>query len=85
MKLEDLRRQIDALDQQIVALLNSRAHVACDIGQLKKANDLPVFDAKREQQVFEKIHKLNDGPLANEDLDDLYKVLIKACRKLEKE
>ena len=50
--LNDWRRQIDALDAELLRLLNQRAAVACEIALIKVASVLPAYDGNRERQVL---------------------------------
>ncbi|MDD4891096.1 MAG: chorismate mutase, partial [Phycisphaerae bacterium] len=59
--LDDLRKRIDALDANIVELLNQRAAVVVDIGRIKNAAGTPVYAPDREKQVIERIVRLSQG------------------------
>ncbi len=50
--LTPLREQIDALDEQILDLLNRRARVALEVGEIKKLTNAPIFRPEREAQVL---------------------------------
>src|SRR6266581_5762964 len=82
--LEDLRRQIDALDDQIVPLLNARAQIVVQIGKLKQQNNQPVYAPDREKAVLEKIRQLNHGPLPDRCLEAVYRELMSGSFALEK-
>jgi chorismate mutase/prephenate dehydratase len=79
------RARIDALDQEIVALLNARARVVVDIGKLKQASGTPVYAPDREKAVLERIRKLNSGPLSDRCLDAVYREIMSGSFALEKE
>ena len=68
--LADLRVRIDALDQQLLSLLNQRAEVAEQVGEVKKREGTPFFRPDRVAQVIEKIQTANPGPLKNEHVAD---------------
>ena len=53
--MDNYRKVIDDLDNKIMSLLVDRLQVAKDVGLYKKQNNIPVFDKKREQKIFEKI------------------------------
>jgi chorismate mutase / prephenate dehydratase len=76
MSLEEHRKRIDELDQEIIRLINERTAVAAEIGKEKAAAGKPVFDAKREAQVFEKVISLNEGPIGNDALRGIYREII---------
>ena len=76
MSLEEHRKRIDSLDQEIIRLINERTSVAAEIGKEKAASGKSVFDAKREAQVFEKVVSLNEGPIGNDALKGIYREII---------
>src|SRR5882762_7025321 len=82
--LEDLRRQIDALDDQIVPLLNARALIVVQIGKLKQQSGVPIYAPDREKAVLEKVRKVNKGPLSNRCLEAVYRELMSGSFALEK-
>src|SRR5205085_12686150 len=83
-RLESLRKQIDALDAQLVALLNDRARVVVDIGKLKQQNKTPIYAPDREKVVLEKVRQLNRGPLPDRCLEAVYRELMSGSFALEK-
>lgn len=82
---EDYRREIDALDGEIVRLLNARIRAAMGIGRLKQASDAPVYVPAREKQVFEKVMGLNGGPLSDAHLRAIYREIMSAAIAMELE
>ena len=82
-KLQDLRREIDALDRRIVRLLNRRATVAVRIGREKRRAGLPVRDLAREAEVLRRVQSRNRGPLRNRALAAVYRRIIALCVDLE--
>lgn len=82
--LESLRRQIDELDSRIVKLLNERASVAKQIGEVKKKTSAEVYHPNRERQVYERIMAENKGPLPNDSLAAIYRELMAGSRALER-
>ncbi|HEV8607786.1 MAG TPA: prephenate dehydratase [Tepidisphaeraceae bacterium] len=82
--LEDLRRQIDALDDQIVPLLNARARIVVEIGKLKQQSGVPIYAPDREKAVLEKVRNLNKGPLSDRCLEAVYRELMSGSFALEK-
>ena len=83
-ELRRLRRRIDTLDRRIVALLNERARLALAVGAAKVAEGgRSVRDARREQEVLERVVMLNEGPLTDEELSSLYRRLFATTRSLQ--
>lgn len=83
-KLLSLRKQIDAIDTDILALLNQRAQIAQEIGHVKAEIDAPVFRPEREAQVLRKVGQCNPGPLQRSDVQTIFREVMSACRALEK-
>ena len=81
--LVDLRGQIDAIDQQLLALLNSRAQVAEKVGEVKKREGTPFFRPDRVAKVIEQIQQANSGPLKNEHIAAVWREIMSACLSLE--
>ena len=82
-KLKPLRDQIDAIDAQLLALLNERARVAQQVGHVKAETNAPVFRPEREAQVLSRIADTNPGPLLSSDLQSIFREVMSACRALE--
>jgi chorismate mutase len=83
MTIEDWRQNIDALEGDLVSLLNRRAQCAVGIGEIKKAQGLPVFDAKREQEILERVGLRTQGPLPAESIQRIFQVIMEETRRLE--
>lgn len=82
--LDDLRVRIDALDTQIVALLNERAKIVVEIGKLKATGDTPVYAPDREQVVLDRIRRANTGPLPDRCLEAIWRELMSGSFALER-
>src|SRR6266478_3760409 len=82
--LQPLRQQIDDLDAKIVDLLNARARVVVQIGRLKQQHNAPIYAPDREKIIFEKVRKLNHGPLPDRSLEAVYRELMSGSFALEK-
>lgn len=85
MNLDELRKQIDETDNQLVKLLNQRAQYAQAIGKIKSEGAAtPVYSPGREAQIHRKILALSQGPLDEKALLAIYREIISASRALEK-
>src|SRR3954468_6224611 len=82
--LEQLRVQIDALDHQLVDLLNARAKVVVEIGKGKQRRNEPIYAPDREKFVLEKVRRLNQGPLPDRCLEAVYRELMSGSFALER-
>ena len=78
------RKRIDEIDQQLVKLLNERSQCAVEIGHLKKARKLPVWQPEREAEIFRKIAQSNHGPLDDAAIRRLFERIIDEARALER-
>jgi chorismate mutase / prephenate dehydratase len=83
LNLADLRVQIDALDKELLTLLNRRAQVAEQVGEIKKSEGTPFFRPDRVAQVIEQVQKNNTGPLKNEHVAAVWREIMSACLALE--
>ena len=82
-QLGDLRVQIDAVDQQLLALLNQRAKLAQAVGEVKKLDGSPVFRPDREAQVIDRVKNRNPGPVLGDSIAPIWREIMSACRSLE--
>jgi len=80
--LDDWRRQIDALDAELLRLLNQRAAIACEIASIKVASGLPAYDGNRERQVLARVVEKNTGPLDHQSVTDIFAGIIRETRRL---
>src|ERR1041385_8768381 len=83
--LAALRRRIDELDGQIVKLLNERAAIVVEVGEVKRqAGGTPVYAPDREQVVLDRIRKANRGPLPDACLEAIWRELMSGSFALER-
>ena len=82
-ELHKRRERIDVLDGELLRLLNQRAQVACELASIKKSSGLAVYDGRREQQILDRIRKLNQGPLDAHGLISIFRCIIRESRKIE--
>ena len=84
MSIEDWRRKIDEIDSKLVELFNERTKCAIEIGKIKHAGNLRVYDPEREREILQRIKKANGGPLDDEGLQRLFERVIDECRRIER-
>jgi chorismate mutase len=83
--LDDLRRDIDRVDEVLVRLLNERARCACEIGRLKKERGMEVYQPEREKQVLAHVRAVAcEGPLGPDAIARLFERIIDEARRLER-
>jgi chorismate mutase/prephenate dehydratase len=78
-----LRTQIDAVDRELLALLNRRASLAQEVGEVKKKEGSVAFRPEREAQVIDGLKATNPGPLRSESVAPIWREIMSACRALE--
>jgi chorismate mutase / prephenate dehydratase len=84
LAVERLRREIDAVDREIVGLLNRRAKLGRQVGREKAVLGWRAsHDPEREREVLLRVSMANEGPIPQEDLLAIYRRLIEATRSLE--
>ncbi len=83
MDLGELRKQIDAIDQQILDLLNRRAAVVQQVGQVKLREGMDFHAPQREEEILERLTRGNPGPFPVRGVRSVYREIISACRALE--
>lgn len=82
--LSALRQAIDALDAQLLQLLNQRAALAQEVGQWKAAQgDTVFYRPERERQVLERVAAHNPGPLSDNEVKRLFREIMSSCLALE--
>lgn len=87
MRLDDLgecRKRIDELDVKILALLNERTKVVEEIGRIKQALGMPIYEPKREDDVFANVTTHNQGPLPPDAVKRLFERIIDEMRTLQR-
>lgn len=82
-QLSERRTEIDIIDQQLVELLNRRAAIAIEIGQLKIAAHKPVHDPMREVEIVTNVIKANNGPLKDESLRHVFSVILRVDKNAQ--
>jgi chorismate mutase len=83
-RMRALRDRIDALDEQIVGLLNERAACALEIGEIKRTVGMAIYQPGREREVLDHVHRVNPGPLDGEAMMRLFERIIDEARRLER-
>ncbi len=80
-QIQEHRAKIDEIDREIVSLLNKRAGHSLVIRGLKPGAHLGLYDARREEEIFERVDSYNEGPLYNENLREIYASILKVMKE----
>lgn len=82
-KLPQIRKKIDAIDGQLLNLLNRRARQVLEVGKIKQLENLDLHSPIRERQILERLEKANRGPFSNESIRTIFREIISASLSLE--
>lgn len=83
MSIEDWRTEINALDTELLRLLNRRARLALKVGESKTASGAHVYDHTREREVIERMCEANEGPLDDRAIVELFRAIIHESRRIQ--
>ena len=84
LRLEEFRVSIDDIDRRIVELINERTRVVEEIGRVKREAQLPVYEPKREEQVYANIAGANRGPIPSDSVKRIFERIIDEMRTLQR-
>jgi chorismate mutase-like protein len=84
-RLDEYRVLIDDVDRRLVGLLNERTRVVENIGRVKREAQLPIYEPKREDQVFANITGANQGPLTPEAVRRIFERIIDEMRGIQRQ
>jgi len=76
MRIDDWRRKIDAIDTAMLHLLNLRAELALEVGQMKSEERVPLRSPNREQEILTRMREINPGPLDDETVTKIYQLIL---------
>lgn len=82
--MEEYRKEINSIDEELVKLLERRFNVVLKIGKYKKEHGLPVYDEKREKMVIENCVRRLENKSYSHNIEDVYKKIMDTCKDLEK-
>lgn len=81
MELSDYRVKLDQLDAELIRLLDERMGISQEIGKYKAENHLPVYDAKRENEILRKVSERAEHYKIN--IVEVYKTILTESKKLQ--
>jgi len=84
MNISDWRQRMDEIDKKLVELLNERSQCALEVGRLKQAAGIPIYQPARENEVLSNAARNNRGPLTNAAIRRLFERIIDEARSAER-
>ena len=82
--LAGFRDRIDDLDRRILELLSERTRIVEEIGRVKRHLSLPIYEPRREDEVFENVTSHNTGPLSAEGVKRVFERIIDEMRNVQR-
>jgi chorismate mutase len=82
-RVRELREQVDKVDRDLIRALNERARIVQEIMALKAQAGAPVYDPKREEEILQRVVKLNTGPIYDSSMRDIFEMILHRIRDLE--
>jgi chorismate mutase len=79
------RERIDEIDRRLVEMLNERTAIVEEIGRVKREAKLPIYEPKRESEVFDNITSHNRGPLTGDGVKRIFERIIDEMRRVQKD
>lgn len=83
MKLEENRKEIDEIDARILRLLNQRARVVREIGEIKLRAGVRIVDWQREAEILSRAARENEGSLNDEAVARIYRAILRESRQIQ--
>ncbi len=83
--LKELRKEIDKLDEELLQLLNSRAELVHEVGEIKKKDDLQIYAPEREEALLQALIKKSKGRLPARSIRAIYREIMSAALALEED
>ena len=83
-KINKLRKEIDKIDQDLIALLKNRFSIAKEIGQVKTSNSLGIDDIDRENKIIKNLSIKANNDLKEEDISNIFKLIFSISKNLQK-
>lgn len=84
-EMDQLREQMDSVNLEILKLINQRAEIVQQIGQIKAKQSMNRFDPVRERDMLNQITSKNDGPFQKSTIEHIFKEIFKASLELQED
>jgi chorismate mutase / prephenate dehydratase len=84
-KIQSLRQKIEAVDDEILRLLNHRAQIVEEVGKVKSEIKMDYYSPRREEEILQRLGTKSSGPFPRWAIPSVFREIISACRALEAE
>jgi chorismate mutase len=82
-RIEELRSRVDEVDQELIRILNERARIVQELVSIKAEAGKPLFDPKREEEILRKVAEVNEGPIYDSSMREIFELILHRIRDLE--
>ncbi len=82
-KINEYRKEIDKIDNELLKLLEQRFTLATKIVAQKRKLDLAILDAKREALIFEKLDQRINNPLYKYEIIEVFEKIIAKSKDIQ--
>ena len=82
-RINELRSRVDEVDQELMRILNERARIVQEIHAIKAEAGKPLFDPKREEEIFRRVAEENEGPIYDTSMREIFEIILHRIRDLE--
>lgn len=82
--IKELREKIDAIDDQVLELLNKRAEIVLKVRYIKTKKGVPRLDPDRERELKDRLMAANKGPLPDDAIKRIYENILRHMRMFSK-
>jgi chorismate mutase / prephenate dehydratase len=83
--LDELRRSIDSIDEEILKLINKRLEIAIAIGKVKEKKGEPIIDIARENSIIDRLVRKNEGPVGTDTMEKIFRIIIAGSREIQRQ
>ena len=83
VRVQELRERVDAVDLALVRALNERASIVEELTRIKAEAGVPIFDPKREEEILQRVTEINDGPIYDSSMREIFELILHRIRDLE--
>jgi chorismate mutase len=82
-RIEELRSRVDEVDRELIRILNERARIVQEIVAIKDEAGKPLFDPRREEEILRQVAEVNEGPIYDTSMRDIFELILHRIRDLE--
>lgn len=82
-RIEELRSRVDEVDRELIRILNERARIVQEMVEVKAQAGKPLFDPKREEEILRKVAEVNEGPIYDSSMREIFEIILHRIRDLE--